>query len=557
MSSLLGRRAKNQPPPDLDAFIIAAAPSASENPGMMGGSKLKTPSRRLTEPVAAAGAKDAPPKSIFRKLTTKFNRNQPSASPPASHRRTNSIGVPQVNPSTTLAAREARNAALRERGLLPPLPLSVQEAQQDMRIAIVSSPEPGEQSQLERRPTAANRIKAEWEAKNRERLTEFRFGGNSPASSPRREDFGMAAVKEVDTPLPSPLPSPETQDPVSEFGERVDDPEMKAPRAPPPTLNLSRDQRLSPPLMQAWSDLPPGPLPPSPPSAGSTAESNYSSLISAFSVTPPELTPVLLPPTPLLTNTETPVPGDVTPKPPGSPTTDVSHAPRLDASESESSLGVPSLMQDSESVSTSESSPSFGRMRNVPLATKVRNSTIEPQTHHAISVIVENPREERDAFIVSPVGEDDDQLTQLVSKTPQASEDVVLTLAPHRRATAPGPAPADADRRTPLNVFKRGKGEGVSKMTSIRRTMGLGRAKSSAGHSTKVDVAKLPPSPTLLGSFASQQQNAQARERISASPSQQRRLSVSPTMHNQGSILHEMSKIENEESRRMTEVAFM
>ncbi|KAJ7024757.1 hypothetical protein C8F04DRAFT_1130483 [Mycena alexandri] len=579
MSSLLGRRAKGQSPPLLDALIInekllAVEPSASENldPGM----RTKNPSRRVTEPVPATGAeaKDAPPKSIFRKLTTKFNRNQPSASPPAPHRRTNSIGVPQVNPSTTLATREARNAALRERGLLPPLPLSVQEAQQDMRIAIVSSPEPGEKSELERHPTAANRIKAEWEAKNRERLTEFRFGGNSPASSPMQEDFGLEAVREVDTPLPSPLPSPDGQVPVSDFGERVDDPGMKAPRAPPPTLNLSRGQHISPPLMQAWSDMPPDSyLPPLP---GSATESNYSSLISAFSTTPPAdagFTPtpptfLPLPPTPSLPNAaiQTPASGDVTPKPPGSPMTDGSHAqpsrspsiPRLDPSESESSLGVPSLMQDSESVTTSESFASFGRMRNVPLATKVRNSTIEPQGHHAISVIVESPGEERDAFIAGPVGEDDDNLTQVAGKTPQVSEDILLAQAPPRRATEPATeALADADRRKSINVFKRGKGEGLSTMMSIRRTMGLGRAKSSAGHSTKVNVAKLPPSPTLSGSFASQQQNAQARGRPSPSTSTQRRLSVSPTMHNQGSILHEMSKIENEESRRMTEVAFM
>ncbi|KAJ6610707.1 hypothetical protein B0H10DRAFT_404351 [Mycena sp. CBHHK59/15] len=124
------------------------------------------PSRPV--PPAPAPANAAPKRTIFRKLTTRFNRNRSrSASPPPGHR---------------LAAKEARQAALRERGLLPPLPLSVQERQQDLRIAIVASPQ---SSSLERRPTAANRIKEEWEAKNRERLTEFRFGGNSP----RQETF--------------------------------------------------------------------------------------------------------------------------------------------------------------------------------------------------------------------------------------------------------------------------------------------------------------------------------------------------------------------------------
>ncbi|KAJ7757789.1 hypothetical protein DFH07DRAFT_741933, partial [Mycena maculata] len=130
-----------------------------------------------SRPAPAAANKQSPAKSrtIFRKLTTKFNRNRSSSPPLVNKRR--SLAIPQAHANTTLASREARNAALRERGLLPSLPLSVQEQQQDLRIAIVTSPEPGEQSGLVRRPTAANRIKEEWEAKNRERLTEFRFGG--------------------------------------------------------------------------------------------------------------------------------------------------------------------------------------------------------------------------------------------------------------------------------------------------------------------------------------------------------------------------------------------
>ncbi|KAJ6512833.1 hypothetical protein C8R45DRAFT_785890, partial [Mycena sanguinolenta] len=147
---------------------------------------------------------------LFRKLTTKFNRNRArSASPPANQRH---------------SLQEARNAALRERGLLPSLPLSVQETQQDSRIAIVASPEAG-QSGLERRQTAANRVKAEWEAKNRERMNEFRFGGNSPSTSPMQETFpaaGRESAEEADTPNWSPDP----QEVPSAF---VDEPEATAP----------------------------------------------------------------------------------------------------------------------------------------------------------------------------------------------------------------------------------------------------------------------------------------------------------------------------------------
>ncbi|KAJ7145128.1 hypothetical protein C8R43DRAFT_1012913 [Mycena crocata] len=550
---------------------------------------MSLPSR----PVSPPASKQSPTKSrtIFRKLTTKFNRNR-STSP--SRRR--SPTTPNNNNTTTasreLAAREARNAALRERGLLPPLPLSVQEHQQDMRIAIVASPEPGEQSGLDRRPTAANRIKEEWEAKNRERLSEFRFGGNSPAASPMEENFpahGLEAVKEVDTPLPSPLPSPDTQELPSESVQEADM-EPKAPRAPPPTLNLSRGQHLSPPLMQAWSDTPPDPyLLPLPPSPGprSAPDNNYAALISAFSTTPPsdaQFTPISpsflpLPPSPsissatcpsiALSGTETPrVLGDATPRMPTSPTAASmdesslspprsSSIPRLEGSESESSLNVPSLLLDSESqttVSTSDSFGSFGRMRNVPLASKVRNSTIEPQAHHAISVIVESPSEERDGPILTSSPVDDKPLAKTLP--------VVVDEPPRRRGTEPPPpaAAAKADRRKSLNVFKRNKGEGLSTMTSIRRSMGMGRAKSTAGPPTGFDPSHLPPSPTLSAGFARQQQQQQpvARGRLAAAGAgHAHRLSVSPTMHSRGSILHEASKIEDEESRRMTELAFM
>ncbi|KAJ7471476.1 hypothetical protein B0H11DRAFT_1369967 [Mycena galericulata] len=534
---------------------------------------MSLPSR----PAPASPANKQPPtKSIFRKFTTKFNRNRSRSTSPPQHNRRRSLALPQVNASTTLTSREARNAALRERGLLPPLPMSVQEQQQDMRIAIVASPEPGQESGLDRRPTAANRIKEEWEARNRERLTEFRFGGNSPAASPVQENFPahLQVVKEVDTPLPS----PQVEDlPPPEFIEDAGEPEPQVPRPPPPTLSIASAHNLARPLMQAWSDTPPDPyllpLPPSP-SAASAAETTFSSLMSAFASTPTadsQFTPMTpsflpLPPSPSLSGVETPrVLGDCTPTLPSSPTTVsadescLAVPPRsqsIPRSESgESSLNVPSLMLDSESqttVSTSDSIGSFGRMRNAQLATKVRNSTIEPQAHHAISVIVESPVEERVEGILTASPVDDDEPKHFPPKALKLSEE-----APARRETEPAPAAQaanKADRRKSLSVFKRGKGEGLSTMMSIRRSIGFGRAKSTGGPPAGFDPSHLPPSPTLPSEFGVQQQQARATLTVTRDA---RRLSVSPTMHNRGSILHETSMIEDEESRRMTEVAFM
>ncbi|KAJ7805938.1 hypothetical protein B0H14DRAFT_2877904 [Mycena olivaceomarginata] len=560
ISSLLGRRTKNQPPPELNSLVLAeklldVQPRESSDNVDPAGLRTKIPSQRVTESVPSpAPNKQA---SIFRKLTTKFNRNRTrSSSPPPANGR-NSNGVPQV--TSGWGAQEARNAALRERGLLPSLPLSVQEAQQDSRIAIVAAPEPGQQqSGVERRPTAANRVKEEWEAKNRERLNGFRFGGNSPAASPMTENFpttGLGAVKEVDT--------------LCQFGAVLDELEAMAPRAPPPTLNLSRGQRMSPPLMQAWSDSPSDPcflpLPPSP-APGSIAESNFSSLLSAFTTTPAAdattftpMTPSFLPspPSPSLLPDGAQTPragGDRTPHPPTegthlAPPARSQSIPRLDGSESESSLGVPSLVDSGSqsSASTSESPGSgFGRMRNVPLATKVRHSTIEPQgpAHYAISVIVESPGEGRgdvlgagDVVSASPVEEEGLELQQqkaIPAVTPsEAAQAQPQPQTPRRRTTDPAPA-AKVDRRPSLNVFKK---------MSIRR-MGLSRAKSSASPRAAA-VSALPSSPTLPANFAAQQR----RGRPAAS--------VSPTMHNAETILFEMNKIENEEERRMAEVAFM
>ncbi|KAJ7081797.1 hypothetical protein B0H15DRAFT_952818 [Mycena belliarum] len=585
MSSLLGRRAKAEAPPAPDLLrgvsekLLVADPGGTENiyPTAIG---RPTTLRRVTEPAACAEPANKKSRTLFRKITTKFKGSRTrSTSPSANNRR------PAVSQGTASAtAQEARNAALRARGLLPPLPMSVQEQQQDMRIAVVPSPESGETSALQRRPTAANRIKEEWEAKNRERLTEFRFGGNSPQSSPSQQNFpvhGLDAVKEVDTPLPSPLPSPDAQaapqpDPGEvgmEFGQEV---ECKAPRAPPPTLSLARGHHLSPPLMRAWSDTPPEPhlfpLPPSP-APTSSENNNFASLMAAFAPTPPsENTPPLehiqlapasstslpSPPSPSASDVglssgpsgvETPRPprGDATPRVHVSPTTLAptrSASLPLDASETESNLEATSLLFDSadthsHSTIDTDDASTGARMRGGGAGKAVRNSTFEPTAHHAIPVIVESPAEEREIVLSSTFDDDDDE--------PEAEAPLPSGKAPKRRATTDQVAPA-AERRKSL---------GLSAMASIRRTMGFNR-KSTGGAPSGFDATKLPPSPTLNAGFAAQQGQGQVRARgRPPAAGHAQRLSVSPTMHDLGSILHEVGKIEDEESRRMTEVAFM
>jgi len=93
--------------------------------------------------------------------------------------------IPKRPAVTSAYSKEQREAALRARGLLPPLPLSEQERALDNSIPIVREVKP-EPETSKKEPTAADLIKKQWEEKNREanaeermRLNTFRFGGSS------------------------------------------------------------------------------------------------------------------------------------------------------------------------------------------------------------------------------------------------------------------------------------------------------------------------------------------------------------------------------------------
>lgn len=161
-------------------------------------------------------------------LATKFRTRSPSPSPDSRTR------VPE--PTVSATAKEARDAALRARGLLPPLrdnrDHSRQEFEQDQNIPIVTlTATPSTAAVSE--PSAADLIKREWESKHgpgktntgqsndenaqRERLKTFKFGGAlQPLTEMEKGSTAAPAVSvpsglltpvaEVDTPLASPIP---------------------------------------------------------------------------------------------------------------------------------------------------------------------------------------------------------------------------------------------------------------------------------------------------------------------------------------------------------------
>lgn len=108
-------------------------------------------------------------------------------------------------------SKEHREAALRERGLLPPLPvkdLSQLEREQDSFIPVVSLPPLDEAPKdAEGGASAADLIKKQWEAKNvdedtmqRQRLQTFKFGGGSTTDLTASTTTATTSVGGVQSP---------------------------------------------------------------------------------------------------------------------------------------------------------------------------------------------------------------------------------------------------------------------------------------------------------------------------------------------------------------------
>jgi hypothetical protein len=127
---------------------------------------------------------------------------------------------------------------------------------------------------------------------------------------------------------------------------------------------------------------------------------------------------------------------------------------------------------------------------------------------------------------------------------------------------------ANIDRRKSLNPFKRGQTvasdavsstAGAAPQRRLSMAVSLSNMRRSVvgtlggGSAKKFNATHLPPSPTLSGRFAGSRASAAG----SPPPTPRTRQAVAPVMYNRGSILLETAGIEDEESRRMTELAFL
>ena len=550
------------------------------------------------------------PRTIIRRLTTKFN--------PRTF--TSSQVVPRQPSSPNVYSKENREAALRERGLLPPLrrnkDLSDQEKEQDRAIPIVLPKDDDQRSSTETdSPSAADLIKREWEAKNRllesnqlQRMNSFKFGGNfsRPATpiiqSSLSESADSAALDSQAQPAREPIPSLLA--------------EVAIPHLPPSTLEtvlpqvpISRPRsRPVTPLLDIPKEIAAYlfPLPPSPKSVSSPKFD--------LSSCPPSPTSVPLPRSPSLrsvsdtTSLRSSLSGALTPCPlhnrgtsltptPSTPfialtpcavvsSDDTTSSPlhkRTDLSvsdESESSCQPPSL--DDNSGTTTDSI--LGTSESAAIRGQGRLGGLNIKTHEGscfnAPVIVESPIEdsflEEQYVVVEPTSTNQAELAPM--SAPISGSEPRFTLdtprVNKRGVTDPTNGVLNRKRSKMMitNPFKRGLSSAgyedqltttpsgdtprrrlsvKTSFSSLRRSVvgTLSRKASSpdrgAGRGKMNDTVQ---SPTSLGSMM-EEEEGEGEGGV--------RKAVSPILYSRGHILMEASHIKDEESRRVTEMAFL
>ena len=532
--------------------------------------------------------------------------------------------VPRFSPlpsGPNAFSKENREAALRERGLLPPLKqskdLSAQEKEQDRTIPIILPKDDQRSSTEADSPSAADLIKREWESKNRlkesnqlQRMNSFRFGGNSPSPATPVIQFSSSesansAVSDIQAqPAHEPMPSLLADVAIPDLPPFTLEAPLVLPSIPINQPACQPASRPATPLLDIFPEIA-AYLFPLPPSPGSVSRPKLD--LSSY---PPSPTSVPLPRSPSLRSVYdarsssgalTPCPLDSqgtsvtpTPSPPiialtpcaGIYSDDTTSSPiqkRTDLSvpdESESSTQTPSLDGNSGTTTdsilgTSESSAAIsGKSRLGGLNVKTREGSC-----YNIPVIVESPIEdsflEEQYVVVEPASTFDANQTEFASMSaPINGSEPGFTLSTPRmnRRGVTDPTNGTLNRKRSmitLNLFKRGlssagyedqlspsSGEPLQRRLSVRTSFSnlrrsvvgtLSRKASSpdrgpgGGAKTMNDVLH---SPTSLGSMMEEDEGEVRR-------------AVSPILYSRGHILMAASHIKDEESRRVTEMAFL
>lgn len=556
----------------------------------------------------------------MRMISTKFRTTSPPSEPSR---------VPV--PASDLASKANREAALRARGLLPPLKpnkdLSRLEQEQDRHIPVVNPADEmatAVQGEATKTITAASLVKQEWEEKNRSsnsdmsRMKSYKFGGlPSPAPSIKEPDspFSESGTGvDVDSLFLSPVVNQWVGDcmvlsiedntavsvPVSPRNKRV------LPHLVLNTQDVARSEYLrSPQSPTTHSKTEPRlvPLPPSP-ATSPGAEPQFFPLPPSplFSLQRPRTTFTSQPVVPDYAQiSASSLPSPSSPVPPDAPGSLKSTPPVISLSPPPSAsldgpthfsqgdflpLAQPPFLTESGSLDTSPSLDtssqtitvsSLGTFESLSSTGKAKSNMLKVKVHHHnIPIIMESPVEgtsfPHDSVLCSDVSQE--------LPTIEGDDEEPSVLPQVRRGqTAPSPpttAKPGPDHQKSKNPIKRGQTldpsnataakKRLSILSSVRRSVvgSLRRSKSTYNTSRdrrKFDASHLPPSP-IVSSFAEQPKNLSPTRSLfsnhrTSDIGSVPRLAASPTIHSRASILVEMNNIEDEETRRITELAFL
>ncbi|KAF5391501.1 hypothetical protein D9757_002471 [Collybiopsis confluens] len=544
-------------PPSLRSFTLTGKTKLSFIAGLLSKSKSKVedqninpslPNEQEPKQSVAVARKTTPRRSIenISRSARRISTTLRNASPEPANR----VPLPSAS------SRQFREAALRERGLMPQKDMSALEREQDDRKSPAS---PTPQTTLTDGMSEADRIKQQWEAKMQSQSTAESPDANSQSDPAESLVLKLDTVQEVPTPLVSPvmaIPSPT----LTKMSSRSN---LKAPK-PPPTIDLPptpMDPETIPlphspfeetcsvrsfPISAQLIPIPPSPTSPSSYShtestdpRASEPESNSSSQTPrpnlSLSAAPPSSSPIASPSSPSAYECS----DDGALAPPKSRSCSQSRVV-LGSSDSEDEFGSiapPSLATSSQLTlesSLSHSTHNNHKSRPNPLA---KTWTNEPK----VPVIVESPVESMEQYgLILPIN--------------SIAEDEVMKESPADDTPPLSPSVPESDlnlRRKSIFGRRNTKTDGSSPTTrsfaSLRRSV-IGTL--SRGHSPKVDVTNIPPSPSFVSS------NFVSSPSVNRKPSLPRQ-ALGPTMHSPGSIWVETNGIEDDETRRVTEMAFL
>ncbi|KAJ4477333.1 hypothetical protein J3R30DRAFT_3484801 [Lentinula aciculospora] len=485
-----------------------------------------------------------------KRLSTTFRKSSQSPQPASR------VPIPSAH------SRQLREAALRERGLLPPKDMSAQEREQDNQMSPVF---PLSQAVYTDGLSEADRIKQSWEAKiqpydtiGHEELLDSAVG---QATKPEDANGSFdEAVREVTVPPSSPKPTP-------------------------PIRKSSSRARLAKAKLPPTSELPPTPLgPESIPLPPSPVQDTFISVEipfqPSFSASSPPSTHITHFPQSLpeeVTLHCTSAPSGLSPAPPPQFSAVLLHSSTVECfedgtlaptilqssnrpsvvinscsdSDESGSIATPSLDTSSQLTSESPLSHTTHMSKPFPL---LKTWTNEP----SVPVIVESPIE--GPGLVIPINDipEEEEVANYVSSSPRARPE-----SDGKRKHLLG-ARSTSSNRAGLGKF--GGKIGRSNSLAVLRQSVVGTLSRKPSSFTKKSAAKsnLPPSPTVSSSLATQSinssmsaQSIESKDSFSYPSSRQPRQALSPTIHGRGSFLFETSHIEDEETRRMTEMAFM